>query len=199
MNFQEIAQEVKSLAPLTKKDLCQIYELKKLDTVTSTLAACGLPTRKREYDADEILTRFHVAREGIEKGWEYEDVRAFFKVGVKDAEASPEEQSSATGYGNHQGQESASTSDLATLSLMNKLAKGSAKKGVKVFLPLLQMHLATEFNSPEFQADFEQMTAKLDPQGENVDDFLFKGLEHLGLLPQSMQQPQASLPQSDDY
>lgn len=67
----------------SKKDLERQFSIS-ANTVTETLAACGLSTSKRQYTDEEIQERFIPARKMLEsKQYTYEDVKGHFAM--KDA------------------------------------------------------------------------------------------------------------------
>ncbi|BAZ00498.1 hypothetical protein NIES37_44900 [Tolypothrix tenuis PCC 7101] len=62
----------------TKKDLEREYKIADT-TVYRTLKACGLSTARRKYTAEEITTRFKVARQMFEERYTVKDVAEHFE------------------------------------------------------------------------------------------------------------------------
>jgi hypothetical protein len=62
----------------TKKDLEQKFKIADT-TVYRTLKACGLSTARRKYTAEEITTRFKVARQMFEERYTVEEVTEHFE------------------------------------------------------------------------------------------------------------------------
>ncbi|BAY08160.1 hypothetical protein [Calothrix sp. NIES-2098] len=61
----------------TKKDLAREYKIADT-TVYRTLKACGLSTARRKYTAEEITTRFQLARQLFEARHTVEEVAQYF-------------------------------------------------------------------------------------------------------------------------
>lgn len=62
----------------TKKDLEREYKIADT-TVYRTLKACGLSTARRKYTAEEITTRFKVARQMFAERYTVKDVAEHFE------------------------------------------------------------------------------------------------------------------------
>ncbi|MCU0552540.1 MAG: hypothetical protein MUC48_24675 [Leptolyngbya sp. Prado105] len=189
--LHEIKTQLPELAPFTKKDLQDLYELSP-NTIYKTIASCGLSTAAEQYSLQEISENFHDARLMIAAGRNYKQVAAHFSSGNH---VQPEEPN-ATGHTEATAQEGASASKMAAFQVVNRMARSDAQQAVQAYLPLFQLHLGKEFQSPAFQQNL-QSTIELFTPVEEADHFLLQGLDSLGLLPPEMSQ-QALLAASNE-
>ena len=196
-SLSEIKSTLSSFEAFNKKQLAEFYEIS-LNTVRMTLQACGLPTAAEFYSASDVEHRFHTARVLLTEGKNYLQIAELLNKGrTVEQVAEP----SAPGYGEAQSQEGASDVDYAAFAMVNSAAETSMGKAVRAIPALMQMHLAKELASPEFKKSMDRSIATMNAQtsDDDLNLFLLRGMEAVGLLPPSMQRQQASLPQSDDY
>lgn len=196
-SLKEIKSTLSSFEAFNKKQLAEFYEIS-INTVRMTLQACGLPTADEFYSSSDIEYRFHAARVLLTEGKNYLQIAELLNKGRSVGQVA---EPSAHGYGESQSQEGASDIDYAAFAMANAAAEASTERAIQAIPSLIQMHLAKGIASPEFKQAMDRSISVMNAptSDDDLNLFLLRGMEMVGLLPPSMQQPQASLPPSQDY
>lgn len=125
----------------TKKELEQVFNLS-ANTVYKTLQICGLPTATQHYPVEEIRTRFVAARDMIERGLTYKQVREHFQP--QTTQAQPEPEFHASGYCANTSEDASDSRKMQVFNAVNMLAQHDARDAAEIYAPLLMHHLGRE-------------------------------------------------------
>ena len=173
-----------------KKDLEQEFSISD-NTVYKTLKSCGLNTAKEDYSDEEIEIFFRPARQMLDAGKKYDDVKERFQTSDKSDDRSQ--------YNDFQATITSDVLGIPTAEMAADLVT-SAVKQISPYIPQLIAHtLAEEMQSPQMKKAFEETRLQIVQKNNNVRnvgaDFLLqkmRGTSQLtGNSPNQAQLPEA--------
>ncbi|MBW4635236.1 MAG: hypothetical protein KME30_26080 [Iphinoe sp. HA4291-MV1] len=192
----------------TKKDLEAKFNLSD-NTVYKTLQVCGLSTGKQEYTHEEIENYFLPARQMLDAGKKYKQVKEYFalKRGGQATNQPLEEEFDqkefdASGFTSNQAMDASDMVSGVVAQTVADMVERSVKE-IAPFIPALVVQtINQQLNSGEITEAFEQMRSQIRESRGSGAAFLLhrmQGSPRLMPLGQDMRQlPQASPENSPD-
>jgi hypothetical protein len=164
----------------SKKDLEVKFNLSD-NTVYKTLQVCGLNTGKQEYSSEEIEHLFVPARQMLDAGKKYKQVKEYFalKRGGQAVNDEPfeEQEFDASGFASNQTTDATDTVSNMVAQTVADMVERSVKD-IAPFIPALVVQtINSELNSGQIKAAFEQMRTQIKESKGSGAAFLLQKMQ----------------------